>query len=129
MEARLIMWPGGEHPFRLGIEQLRTLQQRTDCGPEHLANKIADGRWTVDDLREVYRCGLIGGGMGKVEAVTLIDRLLEDGVLIRFKAPAIEILGDCLYGPADDPVGEPMPVKPTPGTEQTASGSSAPITD
>lgn len=129
MEARLINWPGGEHLFRLGIEQLRTLQQRTDCGAEHLANRIAGGQWMVDDFREVFRCGLIGGGMEKVRAVQLVDRILEDGVFIRFKAPALEILGDCLYGPADDPVGEPMPVTPTPETEQTASGNSAPITD
>lgn len=123
----VIRWPGGEHAFRLGIAELRALQQTTDCGPEHLANRISLGQWRVDDLREVLRNGLIGGGMAHVDAVRLIDRALAPP-FIRFKAPALAVLGDCLYGPEDDPVGETMPVTPTPAHEQTENGSSAPIT-
>lgn len=128
MQPSIIRWPGGEHAFRLGIAELRALQQTTDCGPEHLANRISLGQWHVDDLREVLRNGLIGGGMAHVEAVQLVDRVFEPP-FARFKGPAIEVLGfGCLYGPEDDPVGETMPVTPTPAHEQTENGSSAPIT-
>lgn len=129
MQPVVIRWPGGEHPFRLGLGELRTIQQKTDCGPEFLRVRIFAGQWLVDDLREVIRNGLIGGGMPHVEALNLVDRAFDSSPAIDFKAPAVEILSAYLFGPADDPVGEGSPVEPTPVDEKTANGVSAPTTD
>lgn len=129
MDALVVPWPGGEHAFRLGLRELRAIQQKTDCGPEHLLNKIKFGQWTVDELHEVLRQGLIGAGMPHVDALKLVDRAFDTSPGIAFKVPTMEVLSSFLFGPADDPVGEPHPVKPTPENEKTESGSSAPTTD
>ncbi|MTH61445.1 gene transfer agent family protein [Paracoccus litorisediminis] len=128
MQPVTIRWPGGEHDFRLGIAELEVIQQKTDCGPEYLLMKISAGRWSHVDLIEVIRNGLIGGGMAAAEALSTVRNAFELHPMIRFKVPATAILSACLYGPPDDPVGEDMPVEPTPGSETTASGNSAPIT-
>lgn len=122
-------WPGGEHAFRLGLRELRAIQNKTDCGPEHLLNKIKFGQWGVDELHEILRNGLIGAGTPHVEALKLVDRAFDTSPGIAFKVPAMEILSSYLFGPPDDLVGELDPVAPTPEDEKTASGSSAPITD
>ncbi len=114
-------------PPRLG--ELRTIQQKTDCGPEFLLIRINAGQWHVDDLREVIRNGLIGGGMPHVDALRAVDKAFNAAPAITFKVPAQEILSAFLFGPPDDVVGESLPVGPTPAKETTENGGSAPITD
>ena len=121
MEAIVLQWPGGEHAFRLPLTQLESLQQKTDSGPEFLLHKINLGQWSAVDLFETIRCGLIGGGMAAEAAQKLVRGAFERYPLIEFKVPAQAILGAALYGPPDDPVGEPLPVTPTPEAEKTAS--------
>lgn len=128
MQALTLRWPGGEHAFRLGLGELRIIQQRTDCGPEYILKKIEHGLWTVDELREVLRNGLIGGGMAPVDALKAVDKAFEDTPMIEFKIPAMTLMAASLFGPEDDPVGEDLAVNPTPPNSQTESGGSAPIT-
>lgn len=127
MEAVVLQWPGGEHAFRLPLTQLEVLQQKTDCGPEFLLNKISLGQWAAVELFETIRAGLIGGGMSAADAQKLVGSAFERHALIGFKVPAQAILGHALYGPPDDPVGESLPpVQPTPAADsETANGSSA----
>ena len=61
MQPLVLAWVGGEHPFRLRLGELEGLQQKTDCGPEFLLNKINFGQWSAIDLFETIRFGLIGG--------------------------------------------------------------------
>lgn len=129
MRAAVIRWPGGEHAFRLGLTELQVIQEKTDCGPEFLLHKLNSGQWFAVELIEVLRNGLIGGGMPHVEALKAVRDAFDLHDLIGFKVPVQEVLAVCLYGPADDPVGEPLPVMPTPENEKTDAGSSAPITD
>lgn len=126
MIASNITWPGGIHSMSLGLAQLEGLQRATDAGPEFLLNKIRLGQWTVGDLFEVLRWGLIGGGLDPVEAETLNKRLFGQQPLASFKVPAMEVLALALYGPSDDPVGEDGPVEnPTPEEQKTENGSLA----
>lgn len=129
MQPSVIRWPGGEHPFRLGLAELQVIQDKTGSGPEWALHRLNTGQWFAAELVEILRNGLIGGGMAHVEALQLVRNAFELHDLIAFKVPAQEVLASCLYGPAEDPVGEPAPVMPTPGSEQTAAGNSAPITD
>ena len=129
MQVVTVQWPGGLHAFGLGIAELATIQQKTDCGPEWLLHRINTGQWQVTDLIEVLRNGLIGGGMAHVEALKLVRNAFDLHPMIGFKIPAQTVLAACLYGPPDDPVGEPLPVGPTPGNDdQTDAGSSADTT-
>lgn len=114
MDAVVLTWPGGEHAFRLGLAQLEAIQQKTDCGPEHLLRKINVGEWSATELFTVLRLGLIGGGVEHVAALKIVTGAFEDAALIAFKVPAQAVLAACLYGPPDDQPGETLPVEPTP---------------
>ncbi|WP_312529916.1 gene transfer agent family protein [Paracoccus sp. (in: a-proteobacteria)] len=129
MRPSVVAWPGGEHSFRLGLVELESIQQETDCGPEWLLHKLNVGQWLASELVAVIRWGLIGGGMAPVDALKAVKKAFDFHDLISFKVPVQTILGAALFGPPYDAVGEPIPVEPTPEQEQTASGSSAPITD
>ncbi|MEE2860840.1 MAG: gene transfer agent family protein [Pseudomonadota bacterium] len=128
MQPVVIRWPGGEHAFRLGLAELETIQQKTDCGPEFLLHKLNAAQWNASELVEVLRSGLIGGGMPHVDALKIVRKAFDLHPLISFKVPAQEVLASCLYGPPDDvqddASGEADPVEPTPENEKTASGLS-----
>ena len=73
-----LIWGDGEHVFRLAIGQFRELQEKVNgrrlalggqmVGPMSLLNQLrANDAWP-DDIRDVLRLGLIGGGMKPPEA-------------------------------------------------------------
>ena len=120
MTPVMLFWPGGEHPFRLGIEELRALQQKTDCGPEFLLMRLRSGQWHVDDLSETLRLGLIGGGMDQNAALKIVRDAFDRYPPIDFKVPALSVLMAGVYGPAEDPAGEGSPAgDPTPNPSPT----------
>lgn len=101
-----LTWAGGEHTFLLTIDLLRALQDKCDAGPAHVLNRLATGRWTVDDVIQPIRLGLEGGGMEKEEARRLVRRHVEDEPLALSVMTAQAVLAAALYGAEDDPVGE-----------------------
>jgi hypothetical protein len=107
MDAIEIVWPGGAHPFRLRLGELRRLQDKTGAGPEELLNRVRLGRWKVDDLIEILRFGLIGGGMGESDAAPLVVKMMELHPLLEFKMPAELVLIYALLQPEDDELGKP----------------------
>lgn len=114
MRAVTLTWPGGEHPFALPIGALRALQEARDAGPEELLNRIRLGTWRVDDLTQVLRWGLVGGGaMDAAEAARLVTGLFDLHPAAQFKLAAFGVLEHALFGPADDPAGKPEGVKAT----------------
>lgn len=116
-----LTWVGGEHAFALKIGQLRALQQACDAGPEQILSRIWAGEWRVDDLAEVIRLGLVGGGdVAAKDAGQLVTGLMEKHPLMQFKPIAQAVLMDALIGDDGDPVGEQTGVETPP-----ESGSSA----
>ena len=103
MQEVVIPWPGGEHAFRLGLAELETIQQKTDCGPEYLLHRINAGQWHVGDLIEVLRNGLIGGGMPHVDALKIVRKAFDNHPAILFKVPAQTVLAAFLFGPPHSP--------------------------
>lgn len=82
-------WADGEYDFRLGIGELRELQERTRrtknvageyeyFGPMRLFEMLSGSDWMVDDVREAIRIGLIGGGIKPIEAARLVKRYVEE---------------------------------------------------
>lgn len=94
-------WADSEYVFRLPLGQLRELQEKTDCGPLFLFNRIVAGQWRIDDLRETIRLGLIGGGMEPAKAHTLVKRYVDDRPFTESIKPAQAILGAALIGAPD----------------------------
>lgn len=129
-----IQWGDGEHTFRLAYAQLRELQDKTGCGPEELANRIARGTWKVDDIRETMRLGLIGGGMEPMRALTLTIRYVDNRPWLENKQPAYLILLAILAQPEGDKVGkaeegasqEATAKSPSPDSSELPSQSASP---
>lgn len=102
-----LVWEGGEHPFRLGIGELRALQQACDAGPLWIWGRLVGNQWMVDDVLQTVRLGLIGGGMPEKEARQLVDRHINpDAGFYRHVLLATSILANAVFGDADDRVGE-----------------------
>ena len=107
MQPVHLEWPGGHHAFRLRIGELRALQDATGCGPEEIFNRIRMGNWKTDDLVQVIRWGLVGGGeMNAADAATFVTPLFDLHPLSIFKITATAIMMNSILGVSDDPVGE-----------------------
>lgn len=134
-----LRWGDGEHLFRLGIGELRELQEKVSrprvavggdaIGPAYLALLLNSGRWMVDDVRETLRIGLIGGGMKPAEASACVARYVDGRPLEESVIPAYLVLTAALVGAPDEPVGKPDPAEaetedaassPSPGSTATA---------
>jgi hypothetical protein len=73
-----IDWADGTHAFRLAFRELIELDEKRQCGPFELLNRIQSGTWRAEDVREVIRIGLIGGGMEPGKALAMVRRYVEE---------------------------------------------------
>lgn len=127
-----ITWADGEYRFRLAIGQLRELQESVNkwrvkvglpaIGPMSLARLFESGDAWPDDVREVIRLGLIGGGSTPMDALALVKRYVDDQPLVGPTLIARLVLLAALVGAQDDPVGKGEPEK-IPNEVTTASSS------
>lgn len=97
---------GEDRVFRLALGRLRALQERCDAGPQTLLQRLMDGSWRVDDVRETILQGLIGGGMAQHEATNLLGRYFDDLPMTQFVATASGVLLAALVGTEDEDLGE-----------------------
>lgn len=131
-----LTWGDGEHRFRLAIGQLSELQQAINkpriamgaplIGPFELLRLLETGNVWPNELREIIRLALIGGGMAPLEALTMVKRYVEDRPLFENVLPAYQILEQALVGDPGDPVGKKAKVETT---EPADPSSSPPSTD
>lgn len=106
-DARVtISFGDGDHVFRLGLDQLLELQDKTDAGPLQLLRRVQGQDWRVQDLRETIRLGLIGGGKSPAEALVLVKRYVDARPLLEGVPVALEVLIAALAMPEDQPAGE-----------------------
>ena len=119
-----IKWADGEHAFRLGIGQLRELQEKCDAGPLEIYRRMFAGTWRLDDVRETIRLGLLGGGMAPIDALRLVERYVDERPLIESMMVAKSILGVVLLPVEDEPLGEAEAASP-----ETLGSSSRPSTE
>lgn len=120
--------------FRLGIGQIRAIEERCNAGIPELLVRLEPlvrgvqakltfrqllqgqllGTWRIDDVREPLLQGLIGGGMGSTEAGVLIRAVFDEQISLNFAPLAYLVLEAAWHGPPDDLPGEPpaAPKKP-----------------
>lgn len=110
-------WADGEHRFRLALGQLRELQEKTGASPFEIFERLSARRPMVDDLREVLRLGLTGGGLAPVEALRLVRTHVDERPLAEAIVPALTVLAAALFGPAEDEPGK------SPGAAPAAKAS------
>lgn len=102
---------GDEHDFCLRWGEIVELQEARDAGPAWLLTRMIGGQWLVQDVSEIIRLGLVGGGMDAKAARKLVrtnveqrplDLGGEDGLFML----AVKILSAAIHGAEDEP-GKP----------------------
>lgn len=68
---------GEEYPFRLAWGQLIKLQEARNCGPFQVLVRLHGEDWKVEDIGEVIRWGLVGGGMNEIKAKKMVREYVE----------------------------------------------------
>lgn len=111
-------WGDGTHTFRLPIDQLLELQEKCSAGPPEIYRRLLEQRWRVEDLREIIRLALIGGGMDSYGALVLTKRYVDPPRPLLESVPiAVEIIQMALLGPPEDAApGKPMAEVETAGS-------------
>lgn len=124
-----LKWGDGEYVFRLGIGEWRAIDARCKAGPDEILARLfpiaqalakgmtvsqacamgMSGGWRVDDMREVILQGLIGGGLGPVEAAELVRRQVDER--LDFKANLALAYG-VVKASLDEGVDEPLETAP-----------------
>jgi hypothetical protein len=97
-----IKWQGGEHPFLLRIAELRTLDDRLTDGAMAAFARLRIMKPRFNDVYEVVRQGLIGGGMPDREASSLVEMIEEQHGLGPMVPLAQQILFQAFYRREDD---------------------------
>lgn len=97
----------GMHVFRLAWGQLAELQESCDAGPFVIHNRLMDGSWRLNDIRETIRYGLIGGGMPPHDALKIVRQYVEARPPTENLIYAQLILSAGLMGAPEEKVGEP----------------------
>jgi hypothetical protein len=129
------LWFGGEqHTFRLGIKELRKLQEKCadrtlgERSPFRILRDLHDGDGKVDDILQPILLGLVGGGMKPEDAARLVKERVEDRPLHENTVMAALILNAAISGPPDDliaaPAGDTAPGEPAGAETGSASPSS-----
>lgn len=112
----------GTYEFCMNYGAIKMLQEARDTGPLVLFTLLEKGLWRIEDIREVIRCGLIGGGMSPVAALKLVTTYVEGRPPMENVALAQRVLGAGLVGASDETVGEqPAANLKTEASESTTS--------
>ena len=97
-------WADDEHSFALKWGQLIELQEKCDAGPYVILERLAANAWRMEDISEIIRLGLIGGGMPPVPALKLVKRYVKDRPPVESVQPAQVILAAALVGAPEEVV-------------------------
>lgn len=92
--------------FRMAWGDLQKLQESRDAGPYVILDRLVSGRWFVEDIAEVIRLGLVGGGMDQIKARKMVGEHVLKRPPIDHLDLAQRILGAGVVGAPDEPVGE-----------------------
>jgi hypothetical protein len=124
-----ITWADGEHRFRLAIGQTRELAETVNkprlemgwpvIGPMTLWKLTLSSDAWPNDVREILRLGLIGGGAKPFEALSMVKRYVDERPWLECMLVAEAVMRAALAGVPDDPVGKPA-------AETAATASSSP---
>jgi hypothetical protein len=100
-------WADGTYTFRLAWAELAELQEQCDAGPFVILDRLQTRQWRIQDVSNVIRLGLIGGGMEPVKALKLVRSYVEARPPMENVIYASGILSAGLMGAPDEPPGEP----------------------
>jgi hypothetical protein len=132
-DARLTLdWADGTYTFRLAWGELAELQEQCNAGPYVILDRLYTRQWRIEDVSNVIRLGLIGGGMEPVKALKLVRSYVEARPPMENVLFATGILSAGLMGAPDEPAGEgeaPNQIEKSSTTFPTESSDLAQSTD
>lgn len=112
-----LAWGDGDHEFNIAkIAHVLELEDKCGCGVREILTRIIERRWYVQDIREVIRLSLIGGGKSPVEALVLVKRYFDERPWEESVMTAQAILLASIVGVPGDEVGKDQ-------AEGTATGA------
>lgn len=88
--------------------ELRLLQDKHDLGPMAFEHHLRTGAWKVEQLADVIRFGLIGGGTSEADADRLVKSTIAAGYLLRY-APLAHAIILAALGPLEPETGPKKP--------------------
>jgi Phage tail tube protein, GTA-gp10 len=98
-----LTWGDGEHKFNIAkLRCVLELEEKCNSGVAEILNRINEGRWRFNDIRETIRLGLVGGGMLPDKALTMTQRYVDDRPWRENVLPAQAIIYAALVGVAGD---------------------------
>jgi len=92
----------GTYLFRLGWGELQKLQEACDAGPFAIFARLGDMTFKAQDIREILRLGLIGGGLEPTAALKLVRSYVEERPLMENVPIAQTVLGMALIGAPEE---------------------------
>ena len=130
-------WADGTYQFRMAWGQLEELQEVCEAGPFIVLNRLLGGQWKVQDIANVIRLGLIGGGMEPAKALKLVRSYVQDRPPMESLTIAQRVLGVGVIGAVDEadvgkksgaasPDGELSPNSPMESSDLPPSTATAP---
>lgn len=115
-----ITWADDDHVFRTRLGEWREIQKVCDAGLIEIMDRMQTRKWRVEDVREVIRIGLIGGGKTPTHALGLVKRYVDERPLAESLPVALAILMAAVVGvPEDPPDGDRSKKKDEPATDGT----------
>lgn len=102
-----LAWGDGDHDFNLAkIGLVLELEAKCGCGVREVLTRIIERRWYVQDIREVIRLSLIGGGKTPVESLVLVKRYFDERPWEESVTTAQAVLLASIVGVPGDEVGK-----------------------
>lgn len=94
------------YEFKLTPPLIEELERSCGCGIGALSRRVLSMSFSIRDLTEVIRLGLIGGGMTPERASQLCKTYTSDRPILEFASVAVEVLTALMSG------NEPAPEAP-----------------
>lgn len=125
-------WADDMHHFRLGWGELAKLQEECDAGPYVILQRLYNGEWKIQDIANVIRFGLIGGGMLPVQALKLVNSYVKTRPPVESLMVAQVIMSaGCVGAPEEEALSkkEQAPDQTESTTSQTEKSDSERFTE
>lgn len=110
-----------DYVFRLAWGELTSVQESCDAGPFVVLDRLMSGRWLLNDIREVIRFGLIGGGLEPTAALKLMRTYVEARPPHESLGLARKIMTAGVVGAPDEDARRKKGKAPSQGSASTAS--------
>lgn len=120
-------WGDGTYLFRLSVSNLLELEEKCSAPFTVIFQRLAGGAYSISDLRETIRLGLIGGGTDPARAMKLIKSYVDDAPKGSNLPVARAILGATLFGFAAEPLGNQKAAPTDSPSASTPPASTKPL--